>query len=467
MHWMVVNLRATFAVFVVLGAAFIFWLTKVAEHQPGSAAHWVLVSAVLGLMVIFGVIVWARSRTGQAADTDGETFYYLGFIYTLLTLVATFTPLLSATAKPSTQQVLGLFGLGLITTFLGLAGRVFFLQSRSGETIESNADRLNRAYAEAARILEATALQVSRVGTDLERATTKAHQLMLDSIDKATRHSTEQSAKLFDDTSKRITSLASTTANHLDQSLRTTADGLTNTLKEFGKSLASLKLPAPELGERLTKRIEALTSTAQDATNATSAFLDQLKQVNAQLKDLTPGVLATNNGLTTLGNTATAASKSLVNLSPAIDVAAAAANSLEGAFSTARNAGSDFGGTMEKLALEAGNAAPALSQLASHVESAAPALTKLAVDIGAAGEGYGKLVTLLASAEDSTKNLSQVQKSNADELARVTQTLKVHHDTVHKLALEMQENIRLSEEAVRKVHSNLVAATDFITTRIQ
>src|SRR5204862_406504 len=81
------------------------------------------------LIVVYGVLLWIRSRTTDASEADGETFYYLGFIYTLATLVATFAPLLNSAERPESRQVLGFFGLGLITTFVGLAGRIVFAQT--------------------------------------------------------------------------------------------------------------------------------------------------------------------------------------------------------------------------------------------------------------------------------------------------------------------------------------------------
>src|SRR5437879_13490173 len=107
-------------------------------------------------MIVYGVVLLIRSRTAFASETDGETFYYLGFIYTLATLVATFAPLLNSAERPESRQVLGFFGLGLITTFVGLAGRIVFAQTAPGALArpEDDARRLGDAHAEAARAVE-------------------------------------------------------------------------------------------------------------------------------------------------------------------------------------------------------------------------------------------------------------------------------------------------------------------------
>src|SRR5262245_63219931 len=109
-----------------------------------------MITLVVGLMAVYGLVLWIRSRTEYASETDGETFYYLGFIYTLATLVATFAPLLNSAQRPESRHVLGLFGLGLITTFVGLAGRIVFSQTAPGlAQPEDDARRLGDAYTDA------------------------------------------------------------------------------------------------------------------------------------------------------------------------------------------------------------------------------------------------------------------------------------------------------------------------------
>src|SRR5262245_12636298 len=121
-----------------------------------------MITLVVGLMVVYGLVLWIRSRTEYASEADGETFYYLGFIYTLATLVATFAPLLNSSERPESRNVLGFFGLGLITTFVGLAGRIVFAQTAPGALArpEEDARRLGDAYAEAARAIERSTVRI-------------------------------------------------------------------------------------------------------------------------------------------------------------------------------------------------------------------------------------------------------------------------------------------------------------------
>ena len=161
MNRLVASLPSTFLGFIAVGVGVILTFSVWSAGPPGGARHWTMTALVVGLMLVYGVFLWIRSRTAYAAETDGETFYYLGFIYTLATLVASFAPLLNSPARPESRHVLGLFGLGLITTFVGLAGRIVFAQTASGPAQpEDDARRLGDAYEDAARAIERSTVRI-------------------------------------------------------------------------------------------------------------------------------------------------------------------------------------------------------------------------------------------------------------------------------------------------------------------
>src|SRR5262249_56062922 len=98
---------------IAAGVGVILTFSWWSAGSPGGSRHWTMIALVVGLMVAYGVVLWLRSRTVYASEADGETFYYLGFIYTLATLVATFAPLLNSSDRPHTPPPLPLFALAL------------------------------------------------------------------------------------------------------------------------------------------------------------------------------------------------------------------------------------------------------------------------------------------------------------------------------------------------------------------
>jgi hypothetical protein len=113
--------RWGFLSFALGGAAFILLLKLINANTV-----FVAVGAA-ALMVIYAIVV-QRSGSGRLrSDQAGDNCYYLGLVYTLISLayaIFTFDP-----AETATTIVQG-FGIALSTTILGLVLRVFFHQSR-------------------------------------------------------------------------------------------------------------------------------------------------------------------------------------------------------------------------------------------------------------------------------------------------------------------------------------------------
>ena len=85
--------------------------------------------AVLIWMLILGYLVYRKSAQ-DFDESDADYYYYYGFILTLVTLASTFIPFYfpRSEVEISRESIIGGFGLGLVTTFVGLTGRVLLYQ---------------------------------------------------------------------------------------------------------------------------------------------------------------------------------------------------------------------------------------------------------------------------------------------------------------------------------------------------
>jgi hypothetical protein len=71
----IASLPSIFMGFIVVGVGVILTFSWAYRRAPGGAWHWTMVTLVVGLMVVYGAVLWFRSRADYAADGDGETFY--------------------------------------------------------------------------------------------------------------------------------------------------------------------------------------------------------------------------------------------------------------------------------------------------------------------------------------------------------------------------------------------------------
>ena len=109
------------------------WLTTLAigvviivvTNLAGIGPWWVAL-ALSALMVAFGVSV---RDTEVSSDSKGESFYYVGLIFTFVALVAALVVFDGGSDANRTIGIIRNFGIALVTTIWGLAGRVWYAMS--------------------------------------------------------------------------------------------------------------------------------------------------------------------------------------------------------------------------------------------------------------------------------------------------------------------------------------------------
>jgi hypothetical protein len=114
--------RGLFCVVAAVGFAGICWL-KLSGFQPEYVA-----GSAVALMIAYGFAAFNIPLVQMRPDRLGDNFYYLGFILTLASLTAALFQL--RRGMRIDEELLGSFGIALVTTIVGIAGRVAFVQLR-------------------------------------------------------------------------------------------------------------------------------------------------------------------------------------------------------------------------------------------------------------------------------------------------------------------------------------------------
>jgi hypothetical protein len=556
----IASLPSIFMGFIVVGVGVILTFSWAYRRAPGGAWHWTMVTLVVGLMVVYGAVLWFRSRADYAADGDGETFYYLGFIYTLATLVATFVPLLNSGEQPETRHVLGMFGLGLITTFVGLAGRIVFAQTVSDEVSgpEDNARRLGDAYAEAARSIERSTVRIVHAQERAEGHLNEAYADAVDAIHVLSGRATEQleamsaqvlmrfgvvvesvsgeaesafaelrnraireidaasslAAKTHERAKEQVGDLAAGTASavrtvteqvvldvtriaresatELTAFLHHASRNVAGALQELESRLAALRLPPEDVGQRLTvilteltERAELLRQTsakvgavygefegvlgnavqgAQDGSRAFQALTVSADAATAAVTSAKTNVERFGQQLAQLGDL-TAGFEKFPQEAAAI---IGALSSLRTNLGEANRAWAEVAEVTDGASKSIVRAGAALSTLEHGTQAAEQSvlnwsggLTKASVGLEALSEIAERAVRLGNDAVTTQARLSaQLSGPLADQLRN-------HGEAASALVKRLQEDLRASEEAVRKVHHHLIDASRFILSKVE
>src|SRR5262245_13732263 len=146
-----------------------------------------IVCLAVAAMIGYGFLAYQMPSVQMRLDRLGDNFYYLGFIYTLASLSAA---LLQMRVRMDILQLIGSFGIALVTTIVGIAGRVLFVQLRS--EIDDIEDRVRRDLAASSADLRA---QLASSVREFETVRTSLLQTLNETVvacDNATKRQVER-----------------------------------------------------------------------------------------------------------------------------------------------------------------------------------------------------------------------------------------------------------------------------------
>ena len=557
---LVASLPTTFLGFLAAGVGVILTFSWSFRGAPGGPRHWTMTAVVVGLMLVYGILLWIRSRTVYASETDGETFYYLGFIYTLATLVATFAPLLNSSERPDSRNVLGFFGLGLITTFVGLAGRIVFAQTAPGAVArpEDDARRLGDAYAEAARAIERSTVRivhaqqraeghlsesysgavetirilsgrvtqqfdamsaqvlkqfatlVERISADAESAFTEVRNRAVQEIEAASRQAAkthdlakEQVASLTTGTTSAVrsvseqavqdvTRVARESATELTEFIRRTNGSVAETLQRFEARLGAFRLPPEDVNDKLLAVLTELAERAELLRRTTTIVSAAYSELETTLAGAVEGARTGGRAFGALAVSADAATTAVTSVKSNVEQFAghlsqigelttglqklpheaetilATLASLRTNLGDANRAWADMAGATDGASKSMARAGAALSAFEQGTRAAEQSVLNWSGGLMKTGAGLQALTEITERAVRLGKDAVATQVQLSEQISGpLAEQLRKHGDAAGALATRLQEDLRASEDAVRKVHHHLIDASRFILSKVE
>ena len=397
--------RWGFVGFAGVGAVLI-WVLK---QETGLAVEYLAAGAV-ALMALYAWIVSSRGTGKLRADQAGDNCYYLGLIYTLVSLshaIFTFDPIHTATT------IVQGFGIALLTTIFGLVLRVFFNQSRVD--LHEVEDTARLELAEAAGRLKTQLAQITNNFRDfafgVQQSLDELRQVSTNSISEAARASVAG-----------IQEIAATAGQGLQSQSAAFAEQSGEVGKASRRSVAAMEKHVAVL-EDLTARqtsaaeslklIEALASSAAGISEQMGAHLAGAASSQAALDGAARDYAATVSGLRGSVESSLATVESLhaglgaqlerlqtapqATLDAALGAVAAAAERLQEAIETMASKQEGAGRSVEAVSAEL------VTSLQSHNR-------QIEIELGRSREGASKFQDALVAA--ATRLAEQVEQAS-------------------------------------------------------
>ena len=386
--------KSILAVSFVVGAVGIVAFRM--SGESGTEVQWYGMVWSVTVIFLYLLLAWIPSRSGSFFDkfkikTDpeivGDNCYYLGFVFTLVSLAITLYLLLPSDSETLTSDILGDvisgFGIALVSTIVGIALRVLHIRVRPDIDVLSHDSRRELAAAvhdfrgnlsASLRALKDFAIETQQVLSEKREDMRKMaaedakmqRQALTEMQRQALTESVEAQVRALGDALRPATKKAVTIFTD------SVAEAAVAGHEELVARVAGMRARVSDLAHRETEAIEALIKDVERTRDEVSQFGNALSLLARNLDSsatdvfgrLDPAIDMFRNKISGVAETLAVSDSALLELAGKLEVFGAG---ISGQFDPAVGTLQDrISTTTETLAKS--NAA--LSSLANHLDSA-------------------------------------------------------------------------------------------------
>jgi hypothetical protein len=274
--WQGVPLRGWFLAALVAGALAIAF-----GERFGTGSTWITVGGPLLVMGAYVAIGWRIARGDVSRTQFADSVYYLGFLFTLVSLTAAIVELGPA-GEP--WRIVDRFGVKLTTTLVGLGFRVYLVNFKP--SLEDTTENVEESLARAAHALRARMEEVtldldalsSSLGLTLKGASERVAGELTSTISQGAAFFSESVAAMKAETGASLTEMRDATTGAVASTGKSVGAALEAMERELGASVARVAAASTELGARIeSARLpeDAFTARLGPALEALATTLEQ------------------------------------------------------------------------------------------------------------------------------------------------------------------------------------------------
>lgn len=260
-----------FALFGV-GAAAIWSLKLLGLNQ------WIVTAIPVALMGFYAAVALITKRYRIREDRVGDNIYYLGFLYTLTSL--SYALYIYDPDGSGATAIITNFGIAILTTIIGLAGRVFFNQMRVDPVEYEREARFS--LAQASNELRANLADITIEVSNFKRKTFQILEEGAADMSNTARASLEANISRFTETSneviENIRTAFSSFTDHAGR-LNEIASKNVNALQALFERIEKIEASPELLATKLDPVMEKFAEVANETMRRNRAQTDDLKRI--------------------------------------------------------------------------------------------------------------------------------------------------------------------------------------------
>lgn len=421
------------------------------------------------LMIAYGVLAYRIPAVRMRSDRLGDNFYYMGFIFTLASMSAA---LIQLRGGEDVGALIGSFGIALVSTILGIAGRVTFVQMRT--EVEDIEERVRQDLLSASNELRG---QLGAAIRDLESFRTGAqqaiHERLQESVDAFSETTRTQLVEIKTAVEKTILSTQAAFAGHQETASRLTAigDEVSQSAERLASRLDAIEISPDAIDRKLDSVVRgfgavvggfeavaaAERSRYQELTTAAAELRRIVTQVNTQLRKLQEN----SEAVTALATPVDALADRLSKVATALMSTTASAHSLSGAVRATEEATSGLSQAVKAQGQVVADASRSQSaMLAAAARDAEQARVSIQHDLEASRAAVIDVQTALV---DTVRAVQETQQATVGLSQSVTAHGEMLSDVSRKQSDAANAAIKDAEQARAAIQQDLEASRAAVT----
>ena len=263
-------IKIIFFITYVIGAVIIF----LNPNYLGEFTSAFLLTILMVAYLISILVVKKKTNTFIRDEQMGDSFYYLGFLFTLTALVFS----LFSLGTDGIDDLLKKFGVAITTTLIGLIGRIIMSQFRESldeikekaeSQISAAARKLNVQLESSINILREQSIIIAKNTDKTLQDSSLSLRRFMEENNKILQDSTNQSKNVIDEFNKNAQEIS----KNIFQKFEESVDGFVNTLNSLEQGMKN------SLAESEIRKI------AEQFKSLSNSISSQSKMLNEELVD--------------------------------------------------------------------------------------------------------------------------------------------------------------------------------------
>lgn len=412
------------------------------------------------LMLAYAAMLAKVRERRLSEDQSGDNLYYLGFLYTLVSLSYALYNFSSASEEfPATaniDSIINSFGIALATTIFGLMLRILFNQMRH-DIVDIEAEA-RMELANAATRLRTELDQITLDMNHFGRATKQSISEGLQAVSQEASEAMSQSAEKFGTVAEMLGTRINKTLDNFTlniEQLNTTSSGMVTAIEHLLKRVESIEAPADLITTKIAPAMDAIKEAGEAINKRASGDGKVLARLTKTIDNALASSSVLEQNVSALNAVAVQAQENMMTLNKSAELGNGIFMSITQTVAEAQKLNKEQAQALNEIKQSLSGTSTALSSLIgswqSEVDAAMAVITQKGSDVQ---KTIGQSIDEIKGQEIRT----------IQELAASAETIL---ETVRKHSGELEKELEKSRKSTFQVHAGLNEMIDEITARLQ